>query len=146
MATWNNYTSILASHSMRCESACNTGTNRYTYESLFIRWHVDPLLGKNSVTWVRRRELYRPSDRRLSAKLVPTLADRGCRVVSATKPPQLLISVFLDRSRYFLEIAPKLSSQGWVLLLGNDSVNTFPQQRIRMQQSDNFRCCETLCK
>jgi hypothetical protein len=34
------------------------------------------------------------SDRRLSAKLVPTLADRGCRVVSATIPPQSLISVF----------------------------------------------------
>jgi hypothetical protein len=31
-------------------------------------------------------ELYRPSDRRLSAKLVPTLANRGCRVVSATNP------------------------------------------------------------
>jgi hypothetical protein len=28
----------------------------------------------------------RPSDRRLSAKLVPTLADRGCRMVSATNP------------------------------------------------------------
>jgi hypothetical protein len=32
-------------------------------------------------------ELYRPSDRRMSAKLVPTFADRGCRVVSATDPP-----------------------------------------------------------
>jgi hypothetical protein len=31
-------------------------------------------------------ELYRPSDRRLSAKLVPALADRGCRMVSATNP------------------------------------------------------------
>jgi hypothetical protein len=31
-------------------------------------------------------ELYRPSDRRLSVKLVPTFADRGCRVVSATDP------------------------------------------------------------
>jgi hypothetical protein len=31
-------------------------------------------------------ELYRPSDRGLSAKLVPTLAARGCRVVSATNP------------------------------------------------------------
>jgi hypothetical protein len=29
----------------------------------------------HSVAWVRRRELYRPSDRRLSAKLVPTLAE-----------------------------------------------------------------------
>jgi hypothetical protein len=46
---------------------------------------------------------------RLSAKLVPTLADRGCRVVSATIPPQLLIFGFVDRSRYFLEIAPQLS-------------------------------------
>jgi hypothetical protein len=36
----------------------------------------------------------RLSDRRLSAKLMPTLADRGCRVVSATIPQQLLISVF----------------------------------------------------
>jgi hypothetical protein len=41
---------------------------------------------KNSVAWVRRHELYRASDRRLSAKLVPTLAERGCRVVSATNP------------------------------------------------------------
>jgi hypothetical protein len=36
----------------------------------------------------------RLSDRRLSAKLVPTLAARGCHVVSATVPPQSLISVF----------------------------------------------------
>jgi hypothetical protein len=36
----------------------------------------------------------RLSDRRLSAKLVPTLADRGCHVVSATILPQSLISVF----------------------------------------------------
>jgi hypothetical protein len=28
----------------------------------------------------------RPSDRRMSAKLLPTFADRGCRVVSATDP------------------------------------------------------------
>jgi hypothetical protein len=30
--------------------------------------------------------LYRPSDRRLSAKLVPTFADRGCHVDSMTGP------------------------------------------------------------
>jgi hypothetical protein len=29
---------------------------------------------------------YRPSDRRLLAKLVPTFADRGCHVVSVTDP------------------------------------------------------------
>jgi hypothetical protein len=31
-------------------------------------------------------ELYRESDRRLSAKLAPTFADRVCRVVSAADP------------------------------------------------------------
>jgi hypothetical protein len=31
-------------------------------------------------------ELYRSSDRLRSAKLEPTLADRGCHVVSATSP------------------------------------------------------------
>jgi hypothetical protein len=36
----------------------------------------------NSVALVH--ELYRPSDRRLSAKLVPTFANKGCRVVSDT--------------------------------------------------------------
>jgi hypothetical protein len=31
-------------------------------------------------------EIYRPSYRRLSAKLVPTFTDRGCHVVSVTDP------------------------------------------------------------
>jgi hypothetical protein len=31
-------------------------------------------------------ELYRPSDRRLSAKLMLTFADSGCHVVSITDP------------------------------------------------------------
>jgi hypothetical protein len=50
----------------------------------------------------------RLSDRRLSAKLVPTLADSGCRVVSATIPPQSLIFGFLDRSRYLREKATQI--------------------------------------
>jgi hypothetical protein len=32
----------------------------------------------------KQKQLYRPSDRRLSAKLVQTFADRGCCVVSTT--------------------------------------------------------------
>jgi hypothetical protein len=48
------------------------------------------------------------SDCRLSAKLVPTLADRGCRVVSATIPPQSLILGFIVRCRYLLEISTQL--------------------------------------
>jgi hypothetical protein len=45
-------------------------------------------------------ELHRPSDRRFSANLVPTFADRGCHVVSVTHPYGHILG-FLDRSRYF---------------------------------------------
>jgi hypothetical protein len=42
------------------------------------------------------RELYRPNDRRLSAKLVPAFADRGCHVVIVTDPYGRILA-FLDR-------------------------------------------------
>jgi hypothetical protein len=59
-----------------------------------------------------RNKLYRPSDRRLSAKVVPTFADRGCRVVSATDPHSRILG-FLDRSRYyFFQVAPQIYSRG----------------------------------
>jgi hypothetical protein len=45
-------------------------------------------------------ELYRSSDRRLSAKLGPTFEDRGCHVVSMTDPYGRDLG-FQDRSRYF---------------------------------------------
>jgi hypothetical protein len=45
-------------------------------------------------------ELYRPSDRRLLAKRLPTFADKGCHVVSVTDPYGCNLD-FLDRSRYF---------------------------------------------
>jgi hypothetical protein len=45
-------------------------------------------------------ELYRPSDRRLSAKLVPTFAGRGWHLVRVTDPYGRILG-FLDRSRYF---------------------------------------------
>jgi hypothetical protein len=41
-------------------------------------------------------ELYRPSDRRFLAKLVPTFAVRGCHVVSVTDPYGSILG-FLDR-------------------------------------------------
>jgi hypothetical protein len=59
-------------------------------------------------------ELYRPSDRRLSAKLVSTSAARGCRVISATIIYGSILG-FLNRSRYFFfQVASQLLSQGWV--------------------------------
>jgi hypothetical protein len=48
-------------------------------------------------------ELYRPSDRRLSAKLVPTFVDKGCHVVSVTGPYGRILG-FLDRFIYISDI------------------------------------------
>jgi CBS-domain-containing membrane protein len=45
-------------------------------------------------------ELYRPSDRRLSVKLVPPFVDKGCHVVSVMDPYGRILG-FLGRSRYF---------------------------------------------
>jgi hypothetical protein len=56
-------------------------------------------------------ELYWPSDRRLSARLVPTFADRRCHVAN----PYGRILGFIDRSHYFFfQVAPQLWSRGWV--------------------------------
>jgi hypothetical protein len=59
-------------------------------------------------------ELYRPTDSRFSAKLVPNIRDIGCRVVSAMDPCFHILG-FLYRSRYFFfQVAPQLYSRGWV--------------------------------
>jgi hypothetical protein len=59
-------------------------------------------------------ELYRPRDRRLSTKLVPTFADKECCVVSATDSYGRILAS-LDRSRYFFfQVAPQLYLRGWV--------------------------------
>jgi hypothetical protein len=69
---------------------------------------------KNSVASVGERTIYRPSDRRLSAQLVPTFEDRECHVVSVTNPYGTILG-FLDRSSYFFfQVAPQLYSRGWV--------------------------------
>jgi hypothetical protein len=60
------------------------------------------------------RELYLRNDSRLSAKLMPTCADRNCHVVSLTDPYGR-IQDFIDRSSYnFFQVAPQLCSRGWV--------------------------------
>jgi hypothetical protein len=76
-----------------------------------------PIFLKNGVTYnnlvalVRERTI--PSDRRLSAKLVPTFVDRGCHVVSVTDPYGRNLD-FLGQSRYyFFQVAPQLYSRGW---------------------------------
>jgi hypothetical protein len=52
-------------------------------------------------------ELYRLSDRRLSAKLMQTFADEGCNVVSVTDPYGRILE-FLDLNHYvFFQVAPQ---------------------------------------
>jgi hypothetical protein len=67
---------------------------------------------------LRNSKIYRAvdstteNDRRLSAKLEPTSADRGCHVVNVTDPYGGILE-FLDRSRYFFfQVAPQLYSRG----------------------------------
>jgi hypothetical protein len=59
-------------------------------------------------------ELYQPSNRSLSVRLMPTFVDKGCYVVSATDTHGCILGL-LDRSRYyFFQVAPQAYSQGWV--------------------------------
>jgi hypothetical protein len=66
---------------------------------------------KKKTQWPKSSsELYRPSDRRLSAQLVPTFADRGCHVVSVTDPYGRILG-FLDRGRKYIPSARKSQSR-----------------------------------
>jgi hypothetical protein len=68
------------------------------------------LLNKTKLRGLSPRANY--TDRRLSAKLVPTFADKECHVVSVTDPCGRILG-FLDRSRYFFfQVAPQLYSRG----------------------------------
>jgi hypothetical protein len=60
------------------------------------------LFGVSNQLWPESEsEVYRPIYRRLSAKLLPTSADRGCHAVSVTVLYGSILC-FLHRSRYFL--------------------------------------------
>jgi hypothetical protein len=60
----------------------------YTCTGIFRRWFPQCIhWNKKKIPWSESAsELYRPSDRRLSTKLMPTFADRGCHMVSVTDP------------------------------------------------------------
>jgi hypothetical protein len=107
-------------------SGTNTGTKcDLTVFVMFVRslvitaWRGPPVAdgGDGLQIWssvVLSPLANRSSDRRRSAKLVPTIADRGCHVVSATSPS--------DRNFDFLDLEPLLflpssssnCSRGWV--------------------------------
>jgi hypothetical protein len=59
-------------------------------------------------------KLYRPSDRRLLAKWLPTCADRRCHMVSVTDPTGRILGFSRQEPLLFYQAAPQLYSQGWV--------------------------------
>jgi hypothetical protein len=71
-------------------------------ESEPAKWQgMEVVADKKKTPWSESAsELYRPSNRRLSAKWLPTFEDRGCHVFSVTDPYGRILG-FLDRSRYF---------------------------------------------
>jgi hypothetical protein len=65
---------------------------------VLLFWKFSKKTNKQAPWSESASELYRPSDRLLSAKWLPTCADRGCHVVSVTDLYGRILG-FLDRSR-----------------------------------------------
>jgi hypothetical protein len=60
------------------------------------------------------RKVYRPSDRRFSAKLVTAFTDRVCHVISVTDLCGRILGFLDRRSYFFFRAAPQFYSRGWV--------------------------------
>jgi hypothetical protein len=58
----------------------------YTNHAAVMSCLGSPTEGEKTPWPESASELYRPDDCRVSAKLVPTFADRGCHVISVTDP------------------------------------------------------------
>jgi hypothetical protein len=87
------------------------GSDDGMYTTPRITGFVDFFYRKITLWPESASELYRPSDRRLSAKLVPTFSDRGCHVVSVTDLYGRIL-FFLDRNLYFFfQVAHQLYSR-----------------------------------
>jgi hypothetical protein len=83
----------------------------FTDEKLRAKTKIIKKIEKGSL-FNSASELNRPSDRRLSTKLVPAFADSWCHVVSVTDPYGRILD-FPDRSRYcFFQVALQLYSRG----------------------------------
>jgi hypothetical protein len=90
----------------------------------------------NSMALVRKQQ---PTDRHLSANLVTTFADRGCRVVRETDPHGHILR-FIDQSHYYIfQVAPQLYSRGWV-----DPVPD-PLLLIKFGSNENWICDLWIC-
>jgi hypothetical protein len=79
----------------RCVNVTAMKENDCFIDWLLVQFHTTTTPWPESAS-----ELYRPSDRRLSAKLVPTFVYGGCHVVSVTDPYGRNLG-FPDQSHYF---------------------------------------------
>jgi hypothetical protein len=87
------------------------------------------------VAWAS--ELYRPSERRLSAKLVPTFTDRGCHVVSVTDPYGRILGFFRPEPLLFLSSTISLRTitlDYWSLV----EINWRPTQVLKVCDHDTL--------
>jgi hypothetical protein len=106
-------------------SGTRHSSNETHYNKANVQLPTQPVIKKTP--WPEsERELYRPSDRRLSAKLVPTFADRGCHVVSvmySLRP----YSQFLDRSNTLAIIHQGRNTQNYITLKFYLSLNHYTE-------------------
>jgi hypothetical protein len=127
---WNGMpicTSTAANHRQRSDCESNEVISERTYMSSLTRvywlWYRCWKLGTSQTRtkfkwkfnglslWANYTDRATAACRR---RLVPTLADRGCLVVSVTDPYGRILG-FLDGSRYFFfQVAPQLYSWGWL--------------------------------
>jgi hypothetical protein len=71
----------------------------------------------------------------MSAKLVPTFADRGFYVVSETDTQERLLG-FLDRNCYFFfQVAPQLTAS---VVYWSEFLDTDPEARVRFSELPDF--------
>jgi hypothetical protein len=101
--------SIFEQHSTFTNLVCNDAEQRDNFQFPHFKWRTTGKIKttmtipkhKKKTPWSESAsELYRPSNRRLSTKWLPTFAVRGCHMVSVTDPYGCILS-FLDRSCYF---------------------------------------------
>jgi hypothetical protein len=88
---------------------------------------------KTKLRGLSPRANYTDRDRRLSTKLVPTFADRGCHVVSVADPYGRILD-FLDQSVNKEDIHTSIQYQAMDIFLG-DTVCDFRLSRGRMLRS-----------
>jgi hypothetical protein len=92
---------------------CSPSLLPLSYPGSYVNNNNNNNNNNNETPWPElASDLYRPRDRRLSAKLVPAFVDRRCHVVSVTDPYDRILD-FLDRSPYFFfQVAPQFYSRG----------------------------------